>query len=182
MCKPKYGSTGSRAPNSCCIPSVPLRIARAPLENGVKEVCSYSYDLETVAGLYEKRGNTQNKFTDIIMIYRQVVLLYNQQFLMCHMAILAFNVFCLVQNQTGRRGDMAFAGVLKKQQVEIAGVISSTNTLLPQSLYPQSGKTLSYNQPTYLRYMQLVQDILISLYILLRRYAMGNIASQLRIW
>ena len=34
---------------------MPLRIARAPLENGVKEGGSYSYDLETVAGLYEKK-------------------------------------------------------------------------------------------------------------------------------
>ena len=55
VCKPKYGSVRSRAPNSSCIPNVPLRIARAPLENGVKEGGSYSYDLETVAGLYEKK-------------------------------------------------------------------------------------------------------------------------------
>ena len=34
VCKPKYGSVRSRAPNSCCIPSVARRIARAPLENG----------------------------------------------------------------------------------------------------------------------------------------------------
>ena len=55
MCKPKYGSIQSRALDSCCIPSVPHRIARAPLENGVKECCSYSYDFEIVAGLYEKK-------------------------------------------------------------------------------------------------------------------------------
>ena len=55
MCKPKYGSIRSRAPNSSCIPGVPLRIARTPLENGAKEGCGYSYDLETVAGLYEKK-------------------------------------------------------------------------------------------------------------------------------
>ena len=66
MCKPKYGSIWSRALDSCCIPSVPLRIARAPLEdrafeNGVKEGCSYSYDLEIVAGLYDKKWKTRQK-------------------------------------------------------------------------------------------------------------------------
>ena len=71
MCKPKYGSIRSRALDSCCIPSVPLRIARAPLENGVKECCSYSYDLEIVAGLYEKKKKKNSKYmTEIIMIYR----------------------------------------------------------------------------------------------------------------
>ena len=45
VCKPKYGFIRSRAPDSCCIQSVPLRIAHAPLENRVKEGCSYSYDL-----------------------------------------------------------------------------------------------------------------------------------------
>ena len=50
-----YGSVRSQALDNCCIPSVPVRIARAPLENGVKEDCSYSYDLETVAGLYLKK-------------------------------------------------------------------------------------------------------------------------------
>ena len=36
-----------------------------------KVVASYSYDLKTVAGLYEKRRRkTQNKMTEIIMIYR----------------------------------------------------------------------------------------------------------------
>ena len=84
---------------------MPLRIERAPLENRVKEGCSYSYDLETVAGLYEKkRRKPRNKMTEIIMIYRYVVLFYNQQFPMCHIATLAFNVFCLVQNQTGNGG------------------------------------------------------------------------------
>ena len=49
---------------------MPLRIARAPLENGVKEGGSYSYDLETVAGLYEKKKKkTRNKMTEIILIY-----------------------------------------------------------------------------------------------------------------
>ena len=77
--KPRYCSIRSRAPDSCCIPSVPLRIARAPLEdcaleNGVKERYSYSYDLENVAGLYEKDRNLERKMTEIIMIYRYVVL------------------------------------------------------------------------------------------------------------
>ena len=58
---------------------MPLRIARAPLEdcaleNGVKEGYSYSYDLENVAGLYEKDRNLERKMTEIIMIYRYVVL------------------------------------------------------------------------------------------------------------
>ena len=51
VCKPKYGSIRNRG----CIPSVPLRISCVPLEKGVKEGCSYSYDLDTVAGLYEKK-------------------------------------------------------------------------------------------------------------------------------
>ena len=55
MYKLKYGSIRSRAPDSCCILSVPLGIARAPLENGVKEGCTYSYDPEIVAGLYVKK-------------------------------------------------------------------------------------------------------------------------------
>ena len=55
LSKPRYSSLWSRVPDSCCIPSVPLCITRAPLENRVKEGCSYSYDLEIVAGLYEKR-------------------------------------------------------------------------------------------------------------------------------
>ena len=45
LCKPKYGSIWSCAPDSCCILSVPLCIAGAPLENGVKEGCSYSDSL-----------------------------------------------------------------------------------------------------------------------------------------
>ena len=55
MYKLKYGSIRSRDPDSCCILSVPLGIARAPLENGVKEGCTYSYDPEIVAGLYVKQ-------------------------------------------------------------------------------------------------------------------------------
>ena len=55
LCKLKYGSIRSRAPYSCCIPCVPLRIACAPLEKGVNEGCSYYYDLETVACIYEKK-------------------------------------------------------------------------------------------------------------------------------
>ena len=47
LCKRKCGSVRGQAPDSCCIPRVPLRIARAPLEdraleNGVKEGCTYS--------------------------------------------------------------------------------------------------------------------------------------------
>ena len=38
-----------------------LRIARAPLENEVKEGCSYAYDLEIVAGLYEKKKEKLEK-------------------------------------------------------------------------------------------------------------------------
>ena len=38
-----------------------LRIARAPLENEVKEGCSYAYDLEIVAGLYEKKKKNSKK-------------------------------------------------------------------------------------------------------------------------
>ena len=68
--KPKYGSIRSRAPDSCCNPSVRLRIARVSLEdraleNGVNEGYSYSYDLEIVAGLYLER-----RMIEIIMIYR----------------------------------------------------------------------------------------------------------------
>ena len=37
-----------------------LRIARAPLENGIKEGCSYSYDLQIVAGLDEKKKEKLN--------------------------------------------------------------------------------------------------------------------------
>ena len=66
MHKPKYGSIGSRAPDSRGIPGVPLRIARAPLEhqaleNGAEEGCSYSYDLEIVAGLYEQKKKEISK-------------------------------------------------------------------------------------------------------------------------
>ena len=50
LCKPEYGSVRGRAPDSGCVPSVPLRIAR------VKEGCSYSYDLEIITGLYEKKN------------------------------------------------------------------------------------------------------------------------------
>ena len=60
VCKPRYGSIRSRAPVSCCIPSVLLRVARAPLENGIKEGCSYSYDLQIVAGLDEKKKEKLN--------------------------------------------------------------------------------------------------------------------------
>ena len=46
-------------------------IARAPLENGTKEGCGYFYDLETDAGLYEKkRRKTRNEMAEIIVIYR----------------------------------------------------------------------------------------------------------------
>ena len=65
--------TRSRALDSCCVPSMllrKLRIARAPLENEVKEGCSYAYDLEIVAGLYKKKRKTRKKMTEIIMIYR----------------------------------------------------------------------------------------------------------------
>ena len=62
-------------------PSVPLYIARAPLEdraleNGVKEGYSYSYDLEIIASLYEKKKkrNLERGRAEIIMIYRYVVL------------------------------------------------------------------------------------------------------------
>ena len=66
MHKPKYSSIGSRAPDSRGIPSVTLRIARAPLEdqaleNGANEGCSYSYDLEIVAGLYEQKKKEISK-------------------------------------------------------------------------------------------------------------------------
>ena len=44
LCKPKYGSMRSQAPDSCCIPRVPLRIARAPLVNEIKEGCSYPHE------------------------------------------------------------------------------------------------------------------------------------------
>ena len=69
MHKPKYGSIGSRAPDSRGIPGVPLRIARAPLEhqaleNGAEEGCSYSYDLEIVAGLYEQKKKKSQKKDD----------------------------------------------------------------------------------------------------------------------
>ena len=45
---------------------MPLRIARAPLEdrvleNRAKEGYSYSYDLEIVAGLYEKKKKSRKK-------------------------------------------------------------------------------------------------------------------------
>ena len=55
VCKLKYGLIRSPAPNSCCIPSVLLRVAPAPLENRVKEGCSCSYDFGNFAGLYEKK-------------------------------------------------------------------------------------------------------------------------------
>ena len=64
--KPKDGSMERPAPDSCCIPSMLLRIARTPLEdraleNGVQEGYSCSYDLEVVAGLYKKISKTWKK-------------------------------------------------------------------------------------------------------------------------
>ena len=57
---------------------MPLLIARVPLEdraleNGVKEGYTYSYGLEIVAGLYEKKKKKkklEGRMTEIIVIYR----------------------------------------------------------------------------------------------------------------
>ena len=56
---------------------MPLLIARVPLEdraleNGVKEGYTYSYGLEIVAGIYEKKKkkNLEGRMTEIIVIYR----------------------------------------------------------------------------------------------------------------
>ena len=134
VCKPKYGSIRSRALDSCCIPCVPLRIARAPLEyrafeNGVKEGCSYSYDLEIVAGLYEKREKleTHNWNNDL-----QVGCFITNSFPCAHGEIASrvkhlnilsgFQCFLLSMITSFiRGGDMEFPGVLKKEQVESPG-------------------------------------------------------------
>ena len=88
LCKPKYGSIRSRAPDSCCIPSVPLRIARAPLNTtfgyGVhwRRKRLFSYGFEFVAGLLDENEKLERTMTkkNNDFIGR---LLYKQQFCMC---------------------------------------------------------------------------------------------------
>ena len=67
---------------------MPLRKARAPLEdqaleNRVKEACSYSYDLEIVAGLYEQQKKKKSQKKDDRNNNDLQVGCFIQQFPMC---------------------------------------------------------------------------------------------------
>ena len=133
LSKPRYSSLWSRVLDSCCIPSVPLCIARAPLENKVKEGCSYSYDLEIVTDLYEKKKKKKNWNTHDWNNDLQVGCFITNSFPCVHGVIAGgvkhlnilsdFQCFLLSMITSFIwGGDMEFPGVLKKEQVESPGV------------------------------------------------------------
>ena len=111
--------------------------------------------------------------TEIIMIYRQVVLFYNQRFPMCHRATLAFNVFCLVQSRA-YNSTMGYSRKKSNKEAKFPwGFLKKyvrnqhpAATLLP----PLLRENPQLQQLTYLRYIHLVQDI----YFLFRLYIYPN--------